>query len=79
MNIKEVMNSDKVDFTGIDFGYSKSSTTNINFCYLFGSYAKGKETPASDIDLLISANVKVLKFYVLVEELRLTFRKKYMF
>ena len=34
---------------------------DVNFCYLFGSYAKGKETPASDVDLLISANIKGLK------------------
>ena len=26
----------------------------IEFCYLFGSYAKGKATPESDVDLLIS-------------------------
>ena len=49
---------------------------DVNFCYLFGSYAKGKETPMSDEDLLISANVKGLKFYGLVEELRTTLKKK---
>ena len=48
----------------------------VNFCYLFGSYAKGKETPTSDIDLLLSTNVKGLKFYGLVEELRTTLHKK---
>lgn len=25
---------------------------DVSFCYLFGSYAKGKETPASDVDLV---------------------------
>lgn len=54
------------------------SKYDINFCYLFGSYAKGKETPTSDVDLLISANVKELKFYGLVEELRTILRKKLM-
>ena len=49
---------------------------DVNFCYLFGSYAKGKETPTSDVDLLISANVKGLKFYGLVEELRVALQKK---
>ena len=49
---------------------------DVNFCYLFGSYAKGKETPASDVDLLISADVKGLKFYGLVEELRTALKKK---
>ena len=48
----------------------------VNFCYLFGSYAKGKATPASDVDLLISANVKGLRFYGLVEELREALHKK---
>lgn len=49
---------------------------DVNFCYLFGSYAKGKETPTSDVDLLISANVRGLKFYGLVEELRVSLQKK---
>ncbi|HIV41755.1 MAG TPA: helix-turn-helix domain-containing protein [Candidatus Mediterraneibacter guildfordensis] len=49
---------------------------NVKFCYLFGSYAKGKETPSSDVDLLISADVKGIKFYGLVEELRETLCKK---
>ena len=47
---------------------------DVNFCYLFGSYAKAK--PTSDVDLLISANVKGLKFYGLVEEIRLKLNKK---
>ena len=42
----------------------------VNYCYLFGSYAKGKEKPDSDIDLLISVDVRGLKFYGLVEKLR---------
>ena len=49
---------------------------DVNYCYLFGSYAKGKETPVSDVDLLISANIKGLKFYGLVEELRTALNKK---
>lgn len=52
------------------------SRYDVKFCYLFGSYAKGKETPVSDVDLLISANIKGLKFYGLVEELRLALHKK---
>ena len=48
----------------------------VSFCYLFGSYAKGKATPVSDVDLLISANVKGLKFYGLVEEIRNALHKK---
>ncbi|MBE5951281.1 MAG: helix-turn-helix domain-containing protein [Lachnospiraceae bacterium] len=49
---------------------------DVNFCYLFGSYAKGKATPVSDVDLLVSANVKGLKFYGLVEEIRMVLHKK---
>ena len=48
----------------------------VSFCYLFGSYAKEKATPASDVDLLISANIKGLKFYELVEELRRSLHKR---
>ncbi len=49
---------------------------DVNFCYLFGSYAKSNAKPTSDVDLLISANVKGLKFYGLVEELRTALHKK---
>ncbi len=49
---------------------------SINYCYLFGSYAKGKATEKSDVDLLISANVNGLAFYGLVEEIRRTLHKK---
>ena len=49
---------------------------DVNYCYLFGSYSKGKATAVSDVDLLISANLKGLKFYGLVEEIRTTLHKK---
>lgn len=49
---------------------------DVKFCYLFGSYAKGKETSTSDVDLLVSTDVKGLKFYGLVEELRMALRKR---
>ena len=48
----------------------------VNFCYLFGSYAKDKATGTSDVDLLISTNVRGLKFYGLVEEIRSALHKK---
>ena len=48
----------------------------IEFCYLFGSYAKSKAKPSSDVDLLISSNVKGLRFYGLVEEIRIALHKK---
>ena len=48
----------------------------INFCYLFGSYAKGKAKDDSDVDFLISTEIKGLKFYGLVEEIRNSLHKK---
>lgn len=49
---------------------------NVNYCYLFGSYAKDKATPLSDVDLLISCDVKGLKFYGLTENLREALHKR---
>ena len=49
---------------------------DVDFCYLFGTYTKNKATPTSDVDLLISAKVKGLKFYGLVEEVRTALHKK---
>lgn len=48
----------------------------VNYCYLFGSYAKDKATETSDVDLLISTDLKGLKFYGLVEEIRSALRKR---
>ncbi|MBR3768880.1 MAG: nucleotidyltransferase domain-containing protein [Clostridia bacterium] len=48
----------------------------VEYCYLFGSYAKGKAKPSSDIDLLIYTTLSGLKFYGLVEELREHLKKK---
>ena len=52
------------------------SKYDVAFCYLFGSYAKGKETPVSDVDLLISTDVSGLSFFGMVEELRTALRKR---
>lgn len=48
----------------------------VDYCYLFGSYAKGKETEKSDVDLLISMPVDGLKFYELLEVLREKLKKR---
>lgn len=48
----------------------------INYCYLFGSYAKNKATPTSDIDLFVSSNLSGLKFFEMVEVLREKLKKK---
>lgn len=52
------------------------SDKDISYCYLFGSYAKGKATETSDVDLLISTSVTGVMFFDLVEELRESLRKK---
>ena len=49
---------------------------NINFCYLFGSYAKNKANPKSDFDLLIDTKLTGLDFFGLIEELRQSLHKK---
>ena len=49
---------------------------DVEFCYLFGSYARNEATPASDIDLLASTNTSGFQFYALVEELRTSLNKK---
>ena len=49
---------------------------DIEYCYLFGSYAKGNASGTSDVDLVISSQVKGLKYYELVERLREKLHKK---
>ena len=49
---------------------------NVEYCYLFGSYAKEQANEKSDIDLLISSKVKGLKYFGMVEELRTKLHKK---
>ena len=49
---------------------------DIEYCYLFGSYAKGKATENSDVDLLIATPISGMKFYDLVEAIREALHKK---
>lgn len=49
---------------------------NVNYCFLFGSYAKGNANAMSDVDLLVSADISGLKFYGMVEDLRTALHKK---
>ena len=49
---------------------------DVEYCYLFGSYAKGKATEKSDVDLLVSMPVNGLKFFELIELLREKLKKK---
>jgi len=48
----------------------------IEYGYLFGSYAKGEALENSDVDLLISSKVTGLDFFGLVEKIRMNLHKK---
>lgn len=52
------------------------SDYDIEYCYLFGSYAKGKATEKSDVDLLIATSISGMRFYDLVESVREELKKK---
>lgn len=52
------------------------SEYSVEFCYLFGSYAKGTATGTSDVDLLISTETTGLRYYELAERLREALHKK---
>ena len=49
---------------------------DVEYCYLFGSYAKGLQNEKSDVDLLISSNVTGMRFFGLAERLRSELKKK---
>jgi predicted nucleotidyltransferase len=49
---------------------------DVEYCYLFGSYARGTATELSDVDLIVSTSITGLKFYSLVERLRVNLNKK---
>lgn len=48
----------------------------VDYCYLFGSYAKDKATETSDVDLFLSTEAEGLRFYGLVEALRVALHKR---
>lgn len=49
---------------------------DVEYCYLFGSYAKGKVTDKRAVDLLIKTLITGLKFYDLIETLREKLKKR---
>lgn len=49
---------------------------DVDYCYLFGSYAREEAKEDSDVDLLVAMPVDGLKFYELIEELREKLCKK---
>lgn len=48
----------------------------VEFCYLFGSYAKGTAKGDSDIDLLVATSLSGLSFVSLIEELNKALHKR---
>ena len=52
------------------------SKYKVQYCYLFGSYAKRKATEISDVDLLVCTEVTGIQFYELIEALREKIKKK---
>ena len=48
----------------------------IDFCYLFGSYAKGTPKENSDVDLYVSSSLTGLRFVGLIEKIRQTLHKR---
>ena len=49
---------------------------DVEYGYLFGSYAKGTATETSDVDLLLSTSAKGITYYEMVETLREKLKKK---
>lgn len=56
--------------------FNESYPNQIDFCFLFGSYAKGVAKESSDIDLYISCSLTGLSFIGLIESLRQRLHKK---
>lgn len=52
------------------------SDFSVEYCYLFGSYAKGCANESSDVDLLIATSASGIRFYDLAEALREGLKKK---
>jgi transcriptional regulator with XRE-family HTH domain len=48
---------------------------DIDYCYLFGSYAEGTPNEKSNLDLLISTSITGLDYYLLNPQIR-TIRRK---
>ncbi|HOO43871.1 MAG TPA: nucleotidyltransferase domain-containing protein [Bacillota bacterium] len=66
LNIDDIQNTCKTLFDKYD----------IDYCYLFGSYAKGNAHEKSDVDLLVSTSITGMNFFGLVEELRVQLKKR---
>ena len=49
---------------------------DVEYAYLFGSYAKGCAKPTSDIDLVVTTSLKGLAFYGLAQDLEELFNRE---
>jgi len=49
---------------------------NVQKAILFGSYAKGKATSVSDVDILIDDSIRGLDFFGVLEDITQTLKKK---
>ncbi len=49
---------------------------NVEYAFIFGSYAKGIAKDNSDVDILVSTKTTGLKYFGLIESLRETLHKK---
>ncbi len=52
------------------------SRYKVEYCYLFGSYAKGKAKEDSDVDLLVATDITGMDFFGLAEDLRENLHKR---
>ena len=56
--------------------FEKEYPNQIEFCYLFGSYAKGYAKESSDIDLCVATSLTGLRFVGTSESIRSVLHKK---
>ena len=52
------------------------SNFDVDYCFLFGSYAKNNANELSDVDLLVSTKITGMAFFGLAERLRESLHKK---
>lgn len=52
------------------------SQHEVEYCYLFGSYARGEANEKSDVDLLVATEITGMAFFGLCEYLREALHKK---
>ena len=72
---KGLLSIDKIKKT-VSKVFDNEYKGQIDFCYLFGSYAKGYAKDNSDVDLYVSTSLDGFKFVGLMEKLRLALHKK---